>query len=179
LKPGRILVHQAQRGEILMGQVGQTLPVHHADFDRGDAQGVTVGRAGGDGLMADHAAAAGAVDDIDRLAQFLFQQAGDDARGRIGAATRVPRNDQGDRTLGIGGQRDVRSQTEQSAGGHGRGGEQTDDGPSVHAFSPCRLFLFGIGAVPMVEQSARRVCAVVNSSRLELFSRRRCCPASA
>ena len=52
--------------------------------------------------MADDAAAAGAVDDIDRLLQLLFEFGRDVAGDRVGAAAGAPRHDQGDRPLGPG-----------------------------------------------------------------------------
>ena len=53
--------------------------------------------------MADHARAAGAVHDIDRLLQLLLEQAADDARSGVGAAAGAPRHDERDRTLRPGG----------------------------------------------------------------------------
>jgi len=40
--------------------------------------------------MADHAGAAGAVDDVERLPEVLFQQRCDDPRGGVGAAASAP-----------------------------------------------------------------------------------------
>ena len=48
--------------------------MHHADLDRDQADGVAVGRRRGDRVVADDAAAAGAVDDVDRLAELLLEQ---------------------------------------------------------------------------------------------------------
>ena len=59
-------------------EVGQPLPVHHADLDRDHADRVAVGRRGRDRAVADDAAAAGAVDDVDRLAELLLEQRADD-----------------------------------------------------------------------------------------------------
>ena len=66
---GRIGVDQADRRVRRAGEVGQALPVHHADLDRDQADRVAVGRRGRDRRVADDAAAAGAVDDVDRLAR--------------------------------------------------------------------------------------------------------------
>ena len=54
--------------------------------------------------MADHAGAAGAVDDVERLAEILLQQCRDDARGGVGAAARAPWHDHrnGARRIGLG-----------------------------------------------------------------------------
>ena len=87
--------------------------------------------------MADHAAAAGAVDHGDRLAQVLFHQAGDDAGGGIGAAAGTPGHDQRDRSRGI-----ALGRCRQ--GGGGQGGEGAGDeqaaGCTGHAMSPCVAF---------------------------------------
>ena len=66
--------------------------------------------------MADHARAAGAVHDVDRLLQLLLEQTADDAGGGVGAAAGAPRHDQRDRTLRPGGLR--------RAGGEGEAGRE-------------------------------------------------------
>jgi hypothetical protein len=75
--------------------------VHHGDFDGEDADGVAVGRRVGDGLMADHALPARAIDHRHRLAEIPLQERGDDPRHRIGTTARAPGDDQADGTLGI------------------------------------------------------------------------------
>jgi hypothetical protein len=62
------------------------------------------------------AAAAHAIDDVDRLADFLLEQRADDPRRGVGAAARRPRDDQRDRPLGIGGLCDGRAQKYADAG---------------------------------------------------------------
>jgi hypothetical protein len=85
-------------------ELGQFLPVHHPDLDGDDADRVAVGRGLGDRAVTDDATAAGAVHDVDRLAQLLFEQYADDAGRRVGAAAGSPRHDQRDRALGVGGE---------------------------------------------------------------------------
>jgi len=46
-------------------------------------------------------AAAGAIDDVDRLAQLLFQQRADDPGGSVRAAAGAPGHDQRDGSFGI------------------------------------------------------------------------------
>ena len=101
LDAGRILVHQGKRRVAPRRELGQPLPMHHRDLDRDDAERVAVGRGGGDRRVADDAGAADAVDDIDRLAEILFEQSRDDARGGIGAAAGAPRADQLDWPGGV------------------------------------------------------------------------------
>ena len=60
--------------------------MHHADLDGDDADRVTVGSALRNRAVTDDAAAADAVDHVDRLADLLFEQRPDDARGGVGAA---------------------------------------------------------------------------------------------
>ena len=76
--------------------------MHHPDLDGDHADRVAVGCCRRDRRMADDAAAAGPVHDIDRNAQLLLHQAADDPRRRIGAAAGRPRHDHGDRPLRIG-----------------------------------------------------------------------------
>ena len=102
LDAGRVLVHQRERRVARRLEVGQPLPVHHGDFDRDHADVVAVGLRGRDRRMADHARAAGAVDHVERLAEVLFEQCRDDARGRIGTAAGAPRHHHGDRARRIG-----------------------------------------------------------------------------
>ena len=52
--------------------------------------------------MADHAGATGAVDHVEGLAEVLFQECCDDARGRVGTAAGAPRHDHGHRARRIG-----------------------------------------------------------------------------
>ncbi len=66
----RIGVDQREDGIVLIGQLGQALMVHHGDLDRHDAERVAVRLGGRDGAVADHARPAGAVDDVDRLAEL-------------------------------------------------------------------------------------------------------------
>jgi hypothetical protein len=68
--------------------------MHHGDLDRDHADGVAVGWCRGDGLVPDRARAARAVHDDDRLLELAFQEAADDARGRVGAAAGAPRHDE-------------------------------------------------------------------------------------
>jgi hypothetical protein len=102
LQAGRIGVDEAERRVRRAFEVGQALPVHHADLDRDQADGVAVGRRLGDRAVADDARATGAVDHVDRLLQLLLEQRADDARGGVGAAARAPGDDQGDRPFRIG-----------------------------------------------------------------------------
>ena len=102
-------------------QLGQALPVHHADFDRGETDGVTVSGCRSNGRMPHDTATACAVDHCDGLAEVFFEQAGHDAGHRIGAATCAPRHDHGDGADGIilSGSRQgscQKSQTSNSAG---------------------------------------------------------------
>ena len=101
LQAGRIEVDQSDRRVRRAGELGQALPVHHADLDGDHADRVAVGRRRGDRRMADDAAAAGAVDDVDRLAQLLLEQGADDPRRGVGAAAGGPGHDQGDRAFRI------------------------------------------------------------------------------
>src|SRR5690606_30627018 len=73
------------------------------NFHGKHAQGVAIGFGAGNGLVAHDTVAAHAVNDIDRVAQFLFQQRADDAGSSVGTATGRPRHDQGDGALGPGG----------------------------------------------------------------------------
>jgi hypothetical protein len=82
-------------------ELGQTDVMHHRDLDRDQADGVAVGWRLGDRVVADHARAAGAVDHVERLLQFLFQQRGDDARRCVGAAARSPGHDELHRALRV------------------------------------------------------------------------------
>ena len=93
----RVFVHQRERGVALRVEFGEALPVHHGDFHRDHADRVAIGCAGRDARMPDHAGAAGAVHDVERLAEVLFEQRCDDARRRVGAAARAPGHDHGDR----------------------------------------------------------------------------------
>ena len=68
--------------------------VHHGDFHRDHADGVAIGRRRRDGGMADDARAAGAVHDVEGLAEILLEDGRDDARRRIRAAARAPGADQ-------------------------------------------------------------------------------------
>ena len=83
------------------GELGETLPVHHPDFDGDEADRIAVGRRRGDRRVADDAAAARAIDDVDGLADLLFEQRADDPRRCVGAAAGGPRHDEGDRAFRI------------------------------------------------------------------------------
>jgi hypothetical protein len=106
--------------------------VHHSDLDRGDADGVAVGLRFRDRGMADDAGAARAVHDVDRLADLLLQQGGDDACGGVGAAACAPGHDQGQRPFGIGGLR-VTGETDRARHEGGCGGG--DETASFHVVS--------------------------------------------
>ena len=87
--------------------------MQHVDFDGDDAQRVAVGLGRGDGRMADHALAAGAVHHVDRLAQLFLKDGRDRPAGGVGAAAGAPRDDQGDRAGRIAGsQRRTRQQAQ-------------------------------------------------------------------
>ena len=73
--------------------------MHHVDLERDQADRVAVGRGAGDGGVTHDAVAAGAVDDVDRLAEVLFQRGGDVARDGVGAAAGGPGHDQRDRPI--------------------------------------------------------------------------------
>ena len=96
---GKILVDHRQRRIFLKGEIGQPHPVHQGDLERDEAEGVAVGCGGRDRLVADHARAAGAVDDVDRLLEFALQHLPDLPRHRVGAAAGGPRHDQRDRPI--------------------------------------------------------------------------------
>jgi hypothetical protein len=100
LQAGRVGVDEADRRVRRARDLGEALPVHHADLDRDQPDRVAVGSRARDRLVADDTAAAGAVDDVDRLAEVLLEQRADDARGRVGAAAGAPRDDQRHRALG-------------------------------------------------------------------------------
>ena len=89
-------------------ELGQPLPVHHRDLDGDEADRVAVRRGLRDRAVADDAIAAGAVDDVDRLAEILLQIRAEEARDGVGAAARAPRHDQRDRTIRIRGARRCR-----------------------------------------------------------------------
>ena len=72
--------------------------MHHTDLDRGDTDGVTVRCSGGDGGMADHTTATGTIDHGHGLAEFFFEQTGNDAGCRIGTPARTPWANHRDRT---------------------------------------------------------------------------------
>ena len=59
------------------GQRGQSLVMHHRDLGGEDADGVPVRRRVGNRLVADHAAAAGSVHDVDRLTEVPLHHARD------------------------------------------------------------------------------------------------------
>ena len=102
LNAGRVCVDQRERRIRSTGQLGQPLPMQHADLDGRQADRVAVGSGRGNRRVTDDAVATGAVDDVDRLSQLFFEQRSDDASSGIGAAACAPRHDQGDRTCGIG-----------------------------------------------------------------------------
>jgi hypothetical protein len=122
LDAGRIGVHQPDGRVRRAGELGQALPVHHADLDGGQADRVAVGRGRRDRRVADDAAAAGAVDHGHGLAEFLLHQAAEDARGGIGAAAGPPGHDQRDRTGRV-----VLRGGGQGRGGQGHGGKGAGD----------------------------------------------------
>jgi hypothetical protein len=95
-----VLIDERDRREALEGEVRETHPMHLVDLERDEAKGVAVGRGGRDRRMADHARAAGAVDDVHRLLEIALEHHGDLTRDRVGAAARGPRHDQRDRAFG-------------------------------------------------------------------------------
>ncbi len=58
--------------------LGDALPVHHADFHGGQAEGLAVGLSVDHCAVADHAGAAGAVNHVDLDIQALGEFGGDD-----------------------------------------------------------------------------------------------------
>jgi hypothetical protein len=112
-----IVVDEAERGERGAREIGQPLVVHHRDLHRDDADGVAVRRRPGDGLVPHDAAAAGAIDDVDRLPEVFFHERRDHARDGVGSPTRRPGHDHRQRpgrVLGLsaarGGQHEEREQ---------------------------------------------------------------------
>ena len=105
LQARRIGIDQTDRRIRRAAKVGQPLPVHHPDLNGHHSDRISIGRSRRDRRMADNSAASRAIDHVDRLSQLLFKQRADDPRGRVGAAARAPRNDQGDRALRIRGLR--------------------------------------------------------------------------
>jgi hypothetical protein len=101
LDTGGIGVHQADRRIGSAGKVSESLPMHHADLDGDEADGVAVRRRRGNCAVADYATAAGPIDDGDRLAKLFLEQRADDACGRVGTASGGPGHDQLDRAVGI------------------------------------------------------------------------------
>ena len=93
-----VLVDERERRVALRRELGQALPVHHADLDRQHAERVAVRRGRRDRGMAHDAAAAGAVHDVHGLAELPLEQGGHDADRRIGAAAGAPGADHRDRT---------------------------------------------------------------------------------
>ena len=122
LEAGGIRVDERERLCTTRGvELGQALPVHHRDLDGDEADRVAVRRRLRDRAVADDAVAAGAVDDVDGLAEILLEIRGEEARDGIGAAAGAPRNDHRDRTVGICGERARGERREQC------GSEQAND----------------------------------------------------
>ena len=158
LDAGRVLVHEGERRVAVRLQLGEALPVHHRDLDRDDAERVAVGRRGGDGRVADHARAAGAVDDVEGLLELLLEHGRDDARRRIGAAAGAPRTDHGDRTVrpGLG----ARRPQSERRGGAGRA--TSDQEVAASEFRHYR-FLLEFLFVVSIPHLQRRTTALVGA----------------
>ena len=101
LHTGGVHVVKADRRVGFAVQFGQALPVHHADFNGDDAQGVAVSFRSCDRRVTNHARTAGPVDHIDGNAKQFVQCRADHAARGIGAATCAPRHDNGDRAFRI------------------------------------------------------------------------------
>ena len=136
---GRIGVVQRDRGIVLVAEFGQADPMHHRDLDRDDADRVAVRLGRGDGLVADDAAAAGAVDHVHRHAELVLHDLGDHPAGGVGAAAGGPGHDHLDRALGIFG---AGGTVDQGNRGHGNDCPSNHDG-AFHLSFPPVLDFFG------------------------------------
>ena len=76
--------------------------MHHRDFHGQHADRVAIRRRGSDLGVANDAGSAGAVDDVEWLAELLFQERRDDACGCVRSATHTPGHDQSHRARRIG-----------------------------------------------------------------------------
>ena len=99
--PGRIDVHHRDRRVVARRELRQAGPVQHGDLDRDHTQRITIGRCGSNCGMTHHAITTGAIDHIDRLPQFFFEQRTNDARDGIGSTACGPGNNQCDGTGGV------------------------------------------------------------------------------
>src|SRR5690606_3726015 len=84
------IVERDRRIVACSGQVGLAEPPEGPDLDGDHTDGVAIGGRLRDRRMADHAAAACTVNDIEGLLEFVLQHLGDDAACRVGAAAGCP-----------------------------------------------------------------------------------------